>query len=1220
MVTENAYIQTTLRRIMLLVSIGISIILLLLRLTTSNVYAAAIEMTEAKEENKVIIRDDVYGANFQTKNMNLKPSVQWELTKQTNQLAGRVFTVGIGKADIYHIMHVNFNSKMEIYAHYRNAAYYKKKPVDVTVKWSNFRETKPDGEFFISTALYNGWVFRGIREYDVEFWLRPANSSPDAAPIQMEEGSFLTINSLNGVDDKKYPYQKNPGNIGEFVGGLSGQQEYVIPGHNLRGNRVGNTYVLEGNPYSKFDDRLGSDDFWRNSAMFTAKGGKQKFIMGAGYYSAWLTFSSQLIVPVKPPAPQKDVVNAAGASINNGEIDVGEKATFVLDQEMPSLLKTIRLDYKSLTVVDPVPNGFTITGLRAEPASYFATAIHGNQAHFAVSDMGRLFRDKIKKARFYIDGYFTEPNVTYKNIGYLVYGKDPWKPSNEVTVRTKSKVKEAPLTHYDYDIDKSGSDQKSWIKTEKIPLKEHNDLKWRTTTDWEKVPVKNEDGTFKRNENGDIVTEWERVEKEESYYDHYYSYEFKPRKDLKKITDHGTFNYVFWDNHGKNKDKVYKDDRVEDWEVDSLKIKVPYIVPRVHIYPKKIIIDTDDAEDGLPFQLYADKEEELYNDPSKDFEKVTIHVKIIDKTNGQIAFEDDVPYSSLNTFTGRLKVTGHDKGEKIDFNIEFSEGQNPDAREVLVEKTIFDTYGFTASHKELKDKVTESESSTELYQYDGSEGPLRTEKEIGDSPVKVYYERINVKLRSGFKTKTGYGIPTDFVLSYTNDLNKSYNTDVSVEVPKSMFTKNDDYGQRSNGLFNNNVNIDLDGNEYPHVGLKKGTGRIQLWTGDKTHYQDGKRLLYVPIWHRLSNEIGKVRLHYKFKNGTVGLNKFSLNMNSYIDIYAYMYGNTYKEGSKAKESTTIKKDEIWMRPNMSNTDSKHAKIDIKTNTLINKQNEKIHIQSNIDTRFLKKPDKDKIELKIQIPIKRKNHAPSVDMVNTAIIGTEFYQSVSNIEKETKDNIDTYIIHFNYPYKQEQPYFENDIARIKFDSYLNSNDIENYEIKPFKVTYDIANQKDTNNSNESSKTNDDVVIAKSEGEEIGFVYKVTELNNGSFEITWDEEKMKDVHTAKESQISVVLPNDQINSFNRIIITQDEEKTTYVKENPNQKELTYKDIEFKTEKIDDKRTGVLFKIPVKSNKIIVATDNKDLNNIKLEKWNVLFDQLKQGEYTQKYKAIN
>ena len=69
-----------------------------------------------------------------------------------------------------------------------------------------------------------------------------------------------------------------------------------------------------------------------------------------------------------------------------------------------------------------------------------------------------------------------------------------------------------------------------------------------------------------------------------------------------------------------------------------------------------------------------------------------------------------------------------------------------------------------------------------------------------------------------------------------------------------------------------------------------------------SEFVDGGFKLYIPVWHKL----GKYPISYTFHNGSIGKNAISLNLQSTIDIYAYMYVTS--------KSSTVVNDELMLRP------------------------------------------------------------------------------------------------------------------------------------------------------------------------------------------------------------------------------------------------------------------------------------------------------------------
>lgn len=844
------------------------------------VHAGAVEIQGALDQNKLLIRTDSYDGTI-TQSFPATPMVGYDF----DQLASRPnppFKMGALVAKMYKYQGISIQPGYAIRADYPGAVYYNGRLTDAHVQWYNFHTNGQPADFIVSSCLYNGWVYRNITQFNVDIWFE---DNVTKQRINLESGSFLTVNSLNGVDTSSV-YEtlgrnghQGSNRLGEFAGGLSGQQEYVIHGHNLAAINVDGHYVLEGTPDSRFDDVLGGSTFWKNSVMFSANGSTQSFLMGAGYASAWMTFSSALITPAKPPAPVKDVL-VNGQSRNGGTVKKGQAVAYKITQKLPTLDNSIRVDFRALTIIDELPQGFHFLGVRMDDEADGSWSMNGNTLSFGVN-IGGLFRKQRKEFTYYIDGYFEENNVTYLNQAYNIY-EGEIKHSNEVTIATTDEVDPRAIEHYDVETNKL-------IASDDVPFESHQESHWES---YEKTNPETGAPYDPPQYNWTV------------WYSTYYSYHVEPRKDLWKKTDHGNFKYISYD------DKTYSDDYVLPGERGGVKIRMPYIVPRIFAKPTKLIIDTADKSKGLPFELSIDKGIQLAKKANEDFKNVELKIAIIDtNSNEELWSISDKYYNLSSTYKDRLHVpSNYRDGDKIPVKVVISVAANPDYREVILNRAAFVSHGYTASHTVLSSNLSQSTATENAYAQMAVRLPIRTEK-VGDDSVKEYFETASVSAKSLHRIKTGYGISTNLSFSYSNDLGHSFDTSIEALVPTSFVRKNTDI--HYDMLFDNQSVIPLTSDYgFPHVAVRQGDGLVRKWNdiaGHESEFIDGGNKLYIPFWQ----DLDKYTITYEFaNNGTVGDNKIGLDLDTFVDVYAYMYATA--------KSDTMKKDELMVKPIVGN--------------------------------------------------------------------------------------------------------------------------------------------------------------------------------------------------------------------------------------------------------------------------------------------------------------
>lgn len=634
------------------------------------------------------------------------------------------------------------------------------------------------------------------------------------------------------------------------------------------------------------------------------------------YDGEYFSYTGVKIVKGDIPTPEKYIQN------DGSDVLVKEsKLKNITDTIHYVIYQTINEEaeknyYPSLSIQDTLPEGVDYISAKITNSNKQNVT---NRFKFSQNKQTIRFEADpqfLKSPKFYANDYridiyvkpksleqltstYSSKTITFKNTAQtIVEGYTP-KLSNKVT--TTYEKNEAPLEgkliHYDYTMDPTGNNKNSWIQTEKIPFIERKT--W--ISDWRDVEV------TKIDESGNKHTV---IEKQDfGHYEYRYDYKVSPKSNLVKKTDYGIFNYISYD------DKIISDTNLTKDQMKNLIVKMPYIVPRVAIYPEKLIIDTDDIlpeGKGLPFNLTNNKEEQIYKNKDKDFQNIKINIAIKDTNKNKILTSKIVAYNDINKeIRDTLKVEGYKYSEKIPVEVVLSTAENPDKREIIFDSGKFISFGFVASHDVLQGNIPKDKANEGVMNTVTVKKPIRTLK-IREKDVKIYYETIHASITSKIKTKTGYGIKPEIEANYQNEIdNKKSNLTIALIGSKELISKKDQYGK----IEDNNLIIPLINQKLPTVAIQKLTGNIrQLQTIDKTLDKnpdeiDGGNKLYIPIWHKLNTETLYLKgVDNNQKIQEIGINKMKLNMPMYIDIYAYMYNPS--------DSKSINSDEMLLKPNI----------------------------------------------------------------------------------------------------------------------------------------------------------------------------------------------------------------------------------------------------------------------------------------------------------------
>ena len=312
----------------------------------------------------------------------------------------------------------------------------------------------------------------------------------------------------------------------------------------------------------------------------------------------------------------------------------------------------------------------------------------------------------------------------------------------------------------------------------------------------------------------------------------------------------------------------------------------------------KVQIYTDEAEDGLPINIYTKR---IQTSPTANQQQVT--VAVYEKESGQKVLSIPYKIGELpETINAKIPSTHLNGNQKRNYIVKLE----VDSRYAYVTTGYgqIDTDGYTAS----KQKITVQAKDTEKIDY---KGVIMTERSINQT-MKVYYETFALPTNKISKQKTGYGFERDFKPTYTNDLNQATAFNMKVTVDSALIDSYLPYA-KTNGKSEVKLEKSSMGIfQLPHVNVERKTGALftdqQVASNDsRIEYEikDGKRRLYVPIWI----DLGDYALSAQ-NIEPIGVNQISFVIHDSLNLYAYMFGHYNSE--------TIEHDEIVFEPLLHN--------------------------------------------------------------------------------------------------------------------------------------------------------------------------------------------------------------------------------------------------------------------------------------------------------------
>ena len=283
-----------------------------------------------------------------------------------------------------------------IQVYHGNAGTFHGRPIDVQVKYTNFKYernvSRYDSDtprhnsrweedkiyFQVSESLYSGFVYYNVARGTAEYTFF---DSATGEKITVDDSSYMSFNSLNGYSDlteegKKFEGFKDQG-VGEFVNyenvntweADSATDAYIIgEGSDMALRQY--DYINDGvqvyiGQTDDFEDKLGSDTFTNNSVSFGLVGDVQRITFGsANRNSAWQAPSSAVFFNVTAPDPIKTVYEKSGNEIAGEVIYGNQEITYEIKQKVHVMGVDILERYSNFVIQDVLPDEIEFKAIR----------------------------------------------------------------------------------------------------------------------------------------------------------------------------------------------------------------------------------------------------------------------------------------------------------------------------------------------------------------------------------------------------------------------------------------------------------------------------------------------------------------------------------------------------------------------------------------------------------------------------------------------------------------------------------------------------------------------------------------------------------------------------------------------------------------------------------------------------------------------------------------
>lgn len=352
--------------------------------------------------------------------------------------------------------------------------------------------------------------------------------------------------------------------------------------------------------------------------------------------------------------------------------------------------------------------------------------------------------------------------------------------------------------------------------------------------------------------------------------------------------------------------------------IEDISLDFFYDTPLLDIGMNTLRIYTEQAAVGLPVELYLDKEK-LYTDDVADMGTGEVEVNLYD---GNKLLESR-KYNALNLptkLTWTISPENLTVNEHKPYTVKF-ENYNSNDFEITSNKTSITTDGYTASELE----ISASSKDTDELTY---EGVIMTEKQFAKKNMTIKKETLFIPVQKIKRMKTGYGFENGLELTYKNELYQrlsGYEAGFTFVTDNVLLDSHLDYEQDETKTYTPYENVidyyDVENMseeesyvkhflsyELPHVNVERKTGALftdaQVVNNDSRitrELRDGKNKFYLPFWL----ELGTYTVNQK-SNGSLGVNKISVNVEQELEVFAYMYAHI--------NSPSIDDDAILMIP------------------------------------------------------------------------------------------------------------------------------------------------------------------------------------------------------------------------------------------------------------------------------------------------------------------
>jgi hypothetical protein len=601
-------------------------------------------------------------------------------------------------------------------------------------------------------------------------------------------------------------------------------------------------------------------------------------------------------------------------SFTNSNLSVNVKGSKQISQST-----TLREDEKAY-VTFRLPSEVTLVNETTGKKQKGGTAkIYGNQKfHFEAGlNVGvKLDTGDMQSSRKKFKPLITKPiGGSTQVLGYIKTWKDP---TNTARLQTQFKVREKTL-----DVtwkDKDSSKVFKHVKEKKPINSKYKYTPNKTFSDGDKVyermtdkpfegtVTKDEKHTFNYKLRRDITV---------NYYDVRTGDKIKNTKKYTKLRgDKYSEKHPTIKQDGYTMRYVKKTGDAESGTVGTKNITINYYYdkPLAKVQLDKVQVYTAKASEGMPVRVYLSKDLN-YKSSVADMSKKKIAVGLY--LNDDLIEKKTYTANSLpeqfdfKVPSNKLKVNSKDR-----YEVKFQDYDKNDF-DVREGYSSLALYGWSANEGTKKINVEDTQSRTNRYVVMTEITPTTN--------MKKYVETFTVSASPLEDSKSGYGLPTDFRVDYTNDLGKDYQFATGVDDTSAIFKADEGLVEETlnyevkdgmlqfdlemdnkNTSTNNQVHWDQTF-QFPHMNSEKMSGNLftdeQVAANDpalENETRDGGNKFYSPIWA----EIRDYDLQYQ--TNKMGANKVTYELSDNWNIYAQMIATM--------DSKTIEDDAILFIP------------------------------------------------------------------------------------------------------------------------------------------------------------------------------------------------------------------------------------------------------------------------------------------------------------------